>query len=320
MYSIDFPNLGIHLKNIPDGFTLFGVDIKFYGILIAIGFLAAFWVASNEAKRTGQDVEMYLDYLLAAIIPSILCARLYFVIFSWDYYFRTGDGFGETVLRIINIRQGGLAIYGGLIGGILVCLIFAVKKKISFFTMMDTMAIGIPLAQAIGRWGNFFNREAFGSYTDSLFAMAIPVEYYQNRGTLVGLMSEGTITNEMLQNTVEGAIWVHPTFLYECVWNLLLFAFLLFWTKKKRFKGEILAIYVFGYGVGRFFIEGLRTDSLMIGSTDLRVSQVLALCLAVLAAAFFIYRNIQYNRYGKYVIEVGKSSAKKEEQSGDTKE
>lgn len=320
MYNIDFPNLGIHLKNIPDGFTLFGVDIKFYGILIAIGFLAAFWVASNEAKRTGQDVEMYLDYLLVAIIPSILCARLYFVIFSWDYYFRTGAGFGETVLRIINIRQGGLAIYGGLIGGILVCLIFAAKKKISFFTMMDTMAIGIPLAQAIGRWGNFFNREAFGSYTDSLFAMAIPVEYYQNRGTLVGLMSEGTITNEMLQNTVEGAIWVHPTFLYECVWNLLLFAFLLFWTKKKRFKGEILAIYVFGYGVGRFFIEGLRTDSLMIGSTDLRVSQVLALCLAVLAAAFFIYRNIQYNRYGKYVIEVGKSSTKKEGQSGDSKE
>lgn len=320
MYNIDFPNLGIHLKNIPDGFRLFGVDIKFYGVLIAFGFLAAFWVASREAKRTGQDVEMYLDYLLVAIIPTILCARLYFVIFSWDYYFQPGASFGETLLRIINIRQGGLAIYGGLIGGILVCLIFAAKKKVSFFTMMDTMAIGIPLAQAIGRWGNFFNREAFGSYTDSLFAMAIPLEYYQNRGVLTGLVNEGTITNEMLQNTVNDAIWVHPTFLYESVWNLLLFAFLLFWTRKKRFKGEILSIYVFGYGVGRFFIEGLRTDSLMLGATGIRVSQLLALCLVVASAVFFIYRNVQYNRYGKYVIEVGNASTVKGEQSGASKE
>ncbi len=318
MYNIDFPNLGIHLKNVPDGFTLFGVEIKLYGVVIAIGFLAAFWVASHEAKRTGQDAQMYLDFLRVAIIPSLLGARLYYVIFSWSDYFREGSTFWETFLRVINIRQGGLAVYGGLIAGILTCLIFAAKKKVSFFTMMDTLAVGIPLAQAIGRLGNFFNREAFGSYTDSLFAMAIPVEYYQTRGTLTGLTNAGIITDEMLQNTVDGAIWVHPTFLYECVWSLLLFAFLLVWTKKKRFKGEILSIYVFGYGLGRFFIEGLRTDPLMIGSTNLRVSQLLALCLVVASAAFFIYRNIQYNRYGKYVIEVGNSSTVKEVQSGDS--
>ena len=308
MNSIDFPNLGLHLNNVPDGFALFGVNIKLYGIVIALGFLAALAVVSKEAKRTGQDSEIYLDYLLWGIIPSIVCARLYYVIFSWDYYFQEGDTLLQSLLRVINIRQGGLAIYGGLIGGILTAIIFAHAKKLSVFTMLDTIAIGIPLAQAMGRMGNFFNREAFGTYTDSLLAMAIPVEYYQKNGTFYALVSEGIITDEMLQNTVDGAIWVHPTFLYEAVWNLLLFGLLLFLTKRKRFKGEMLSIYVFGYGLGRFFIEALRTDPLMIGNTNLRVSQVLALVLVVASAAFYIYRSIQYSRYGKYVIEVGNSS------------
>jgi phosphatidylglycerol:prolipoprotein diacylglycerol transferase len=315
MNNIDFPNLGIHLNNVPNGFTIFGIDIKLYGIVIALGFLVAFWIASNEAKRTGQDPELYLDYLLIGIIPSILGARIYYIIFSLDYYIQPGASFGETLLRMIDIRQGGLAIYGGLIGGILACLIFARKKKVSFFMMMDTLALGIPLAQAMGRWGNFFNREAFGSYTDSLFAMAIPLEYYQNHGSLTALVNEGIITGDMLQNTVDGAIWVHPTFLYESVWNLLLFAFLMVWTRRKRFKGEILSIYVFGYGLGRFFIESLRTDPLMIGTTSIRVSQVLALGLVIGSAVFFLYRNTQYKRYGKYVIEVGKIPTSQEESS-----
>lgn len=311
MNRIDFPNLGIHFGNVPTGFTIFGFEIKLYAIVIACGFLAAFAVASKEAKRTGQDQEMYLDYLLFMLIPSILGARLYYVLFNLDYYFASGLTFGQAFFRVINLRQGGLAIYGGVIGGVIVCLIFSKVRKISFFTMLDTIMIGVPLAQAMGRLGNFFNREAFGTYTDSLFAMAIPLDFYENSGSLAGLVREGIITEEMLANTVDGAIWVHPTFLYEAVWNLLLFAFLMIWTRKKRFRGENFAIYLFGYGVGRFLIEGLRTDPLMIGNTNLRVSQVLALVLAVGAAIFYIYRNVQYKRYGKYVIEVGNVSGRK---------
>lgn len=312
MNSIDFPNLGIHFNNVPSGFTVFGFEIKLYAVVIACGFLAAFWIASNEAKRTGQDQEMYLDYLLFMLIPSILGARLYYVLFNLDYYFESGLTFGQMLGRVLNLRQGGLAIYGGVIGGVIVCLIFSKVRKVSFFTMLDTIMIGVPLAQAMGRLGNFFNREAFGTYTNSLFTMAIPVEYYENHGSLAGLVREGIITEEMLANTVDGSIWVHPTFLYEALWNLALFAFLMVWTRRKRFRGELFAIYLFGYGVGRFLIEGLRTDPLMIGNTNLRVSQVLALVLAVGSVIFYVYRDVEYRRYGKYVIEVGNVAGKKE--------
>ena len=223
MYDISFPKIGIYLNNIPDGITIFGIEIKFYGIIIAIGVLLAYMIASKEAKRTGQNPELYLDYVLVGIIPAIVCARLYYVIFSWSYYFAPGDTIGESLLKVINIRQGGLAIYGGLIGGILACWIFTRVRKVSFLNMMDTIAIGIPLAQLLGRWGNFFNREAFGTYTDSLLAMAIPLEYYEKKGLLSGLEQAGVITDEMLQNTVNGGIWVQPTFLYESLWNLGLY-------------------------------------------------------------------------------------------------
>lgn len=294
MKDISFPNIGLYLRNIPDGFTLFGIEIKLYGVVIAIGFLLAYLIASREAKRTGQDPELYLDYLLVLIFPAIICARIYYIIFAWDYFFLPGAGFWETFLRIINLRQGGLAIYGGLIGGVLVCLLFAKKRKVPFLLMMDTIALGVPLAQMLGRWGNFFNREAFGSYTDSLFAMAIPLEYYETNGTLYGLTQAGVITDEMLLHTVNGCIQVHPTFLYEGLWNLVLFIFLMFWRKHKKFNGEILAIYLGGYGLGRFWIESLRTDPLMIGSSGIRVSQALAFVIVIAVVVFYI---VQFRKF-----------------------
>ncbi len=312
MNSISFPNIGLYLNNVPDGFQLFGIEIKLYGVVIAFGAILAFLIASKEAKRTGQDPELYLDYLLVMIIPAVACARLYYVIFSWEYYFLPGASFWETFLRIVNLRQGGLAIYGGLIGGILVCLIFSKVRKVSFFQMMDTIAIGVPLAQMIGRFGNFFNREAFGSYTDSLFAMALPLEYFEQNGSLLGYQFTGVITEEMMANVVDGCIWVHPTFLYEGMWNLALFAFLMFWRKKKTFHGELLTIYLGGYGLGRFLVEGLRTDPLMIGDTNLRVSQVLALCLVVMAIAFYVIRFIQAKK--QPVVASGESMDSKVEE------
>lgn len=296
MNSISFPNLGLYFSNVPDGFELFGIEIKFYGIVIAVGFLLAYLIATKEAKRTGQNLEVYLDYLLVMILPAIICARLYYVIFSWDYYFRPGFTAWETFLRIINIREGGLAIYGGLIGGVLTCILFAKIRKLSFLQMLDTIALGVPVAQALGRMGNFFNREAFGSYTDGLFAMAIPLEYYENNGTLFGFQHLGVITEEMMTNVTDGCIWVHPTFLYEALWNLALFGFLMFWRKHKKFHGEGLAIYVGGYGLGRFFIEGLRTDSLMLAHTGIRVSQLLAICLVVASIAFYVVRFLQFKK------------------------
>lgn len=296
MYEISFPNIGLFLKQVPDGFTVFGFEIKLYGVVITLGVFLAYLIATKEAKRTQQDPELYLDYLLFMIIPALLMARLYYVIFSWDYYFVPDASFWETFLKVINFRQGGMAIYGGVIGAALVCVIFAKVRKVSTLNMMDTIVIGVPLAQMLGRWGNFFNREAFGSYTDSLFAMAIPLEYYEQNHTLAGLQSMGVITDEMMMNTIDGCIWVHPTFLYESMWSLLLFICLLIWRKHKAFDGEMVAIYLGGYALGRFMIEGLRTDSLMLGSTGIRISQLLALCILIASVVFMVVRFWQTKR------------------------
>lgn len=168
MYDIRFPNLGIVLKNIKDGFTIFGFEIKFYGVIIALGFVLAFLVISKEAKRTGQSEDTYLDFMLWLIIPAILGARLYYIIFSWDSYFQKGKGFGKTLFDLIDIRSGGLAIYGGVIAGVIVAIVFAKKRKMKFSVLADTVTMGLLIGQIMGRWGNFFNREAFGDYTNSL--------------------------------------------------------------------------------------------------------------------------------------------------------
>lgn len=314
MYDISFPNIGIYLRNIPTGITIFGFEIRFYGIVILLGFWLAYLLAVKEAKRTEQDPELYLDYLLAVIIPGILCARIYYILFQWDSFFLPGATAWETFLRCINIRQGGLAIYGGLIGGVLVCILLARARKVSFFTMLDTIIIGVPLAQMLGRWGNFFNREAFGGYTDSLFAMAIPLEFYEGNGILSYLRSTNVITDEMMANVVDGCIWVHPTFLYEGIWNLAIFIFLMLWRKHKRFSGEFIAIYMGAYGLGRFWIEALRTDSLMIGNSGLRVSQILGLSLVVISVAGYLVGYIQYKNR---LLEASGESPSEESESGE---
>lgn len=291
MYDIRFPNLGLVLHNIKDGITIFGIEIKFYGIIIALGFLVAYIVISKEAKRTGQNDEVYLDLILWLIIPAILGARLYYIIFSWSDYFQKGKGFAQTFKDIINIRNGGLAIYGGVIAGIIVMIIFAKKKKLSFLLLADTAVMGVLIGQIMGRWGNFFNREAFGEYTDSLFAMSIPVDYYG--GSVNGLVRSGVITEKMAEHVAvyDGMQWisVHPTFLYESLWNLALLVLIIIYRKHKKFDGELFLMYLWGYGLGRVWIEGLRTDSLMLPFGGMRVSQLLA-ALCVLGASVFIVK------------------------------
>ncbi len=300
MYDIRFPGFGITLNNVKDGITLFGVDIKFYGIVITIGFMVAYFMSVSYAKKTGQDEELYLDFLLWLVIPAIAGARLYYVIFSWDEYFGKGKGFGDTLLDIINIRNGGLAIYGGIIAGVIVAIIFVKKKKANIWVMADTIAPGLLAAQAIGRFGNFFNREAFGEYTDSIFRMCIPVDYYVNEGSLYSLVNSGVITEKMANNLVEydamSWISVHPTFLYEALWNVMILVFILIYRKHKKFDGELGLIYVWGYGLGRVWIEGLRSDSLMIAGINMKASQLLAAACVLVASIILVKKRLDFGK------------------------
>lgn len=268
--NINFPNLGIHLENVGKTVTVFGFEIAYYGIIIGIGVLAGIIMAAFLAKKTGQDPDTYYDLALYAVVLSVIGARIYYVIFSWDSY-------KNDLLSIFNIRQGGLAIYGGVIAAIITVAVYGKIKKIPFGLLADTAGPGLILGQIIGRWGNFFNREAFGDYTDNLFAMQLPENAVRS----------SDLTRTMIENAeiIDGIryIQVHPTFLYESLWNIGVLILMLLWIKHKKFDGQVFLIYLFGYGVGRFWIEGLRTDSLMFFGTGLRVSQMLAIVLAVSA-------------------------------------
>ena len=296
--DIRFPNLGILLSDVASGISIGGFEIKFYGIIIASGFLMGLWAAMQEAKRTGQDPELYVDYLLCMVIPAIVGARLYYVIFSWEYY-------KNDLARIFRIREGGLAIFGGVIAGVLVLFLFAKIRKQSFWKMTDTISMSLLIGQIMGRWGNFFNREAFGGFTGNPFAMQIPVDYFRE----VGRLGEITKTG-LLDQTVEAAIdgitttciQVHPTFLYESLWNLGVLLIIFLYRKNKKFDGELFAMYLTGYGVGRFWIEGLRVDQLQIGNTGLAVSQILAAVIAVTAFCTIIYMRNRVKRQSEQSV------------------
>lgn len=279
--TIRFPHLGLTL-NPGKSFTVFGIQIAYYGVIIALAMLSGALVAYREAKKTGQKVDDYIDFTLYTLIAAIIGARIYYVIFEWDYY-------SAHPLEIFNLRAGGLAIYGGVLASVLTLFIFTKVKKLKFWLMADTAVQGLIIGQIIGRWGNFFNREAFGGYTDSLFAMQLPVS--EAKG----------ITQELIEHlvTIDGVsyVQVHPTFLYEGVWNLLLFIGICIYKRHKKFDGEIFAIYLIGYGVGRFIIEGLRTDQLVIKALGgIAASQVLSIILILLAAAFVIYNRVKLKK------------------------
>ncbi len=270
--NINFPHLGIYLENVGKSISIFGFEIAFYGITIAAAMLAGLWIAMRTAKKTGQNPDLYFDMGMLAIFCALIGARAYYVVFAWENY-------KNNLLEIFNLRHGGLAIYGGVIGGAVAVYMFARMKKQKFLQLADTASVGLVLGQIIGRWGNFFNREAFGGYTDNLFAMQLPLD----------AVYSWDVTPEMMENlrTVGGVqyIQVHPTFLYESLWNLMVLVLLAVYTKRKKFDGEVFCLYLLGYGLGRAWIEGLRTDQLWIPGTEIPVSQVLAVVLVVVSAA-----------------------------------
>lgn len=274
-YDLSFVNLGIRIQKMINHIDIFGFRIAFYGIIIGIGILLGLQLAIQDAKRRGENPDIYIDFAIYGIVSAILGARIYYVVFSWDLY-------KNDLLQVFNIRGGGLAIYGAIIGAAITLYVYCKKKKQSFISMADTAVLGLLVGQILGRWGNFFNMEAFGGYTDSLFAMQIKRE----------LVNPSMITKDLIDHIVYVGeipyIQVHPTFLYEAFWNLLVLCFLLWYRKKKRFNGEIFFIYIGAYGLGRAFIEGLRTDSLLIPYTNIAISQVIGI-VCVVAAAVLIY-------------------------------
>lgn len=292
MYDIGFPNIGIFFENVPRVlFTIPIIDrpVYWYGFMVVLGIVAAYFLGIWWAKKTGQKVEDYTDLLLIGVPLALIGLRTHYLIFMHPGVYNLQTFFG-TFLRF---DQGGLAIYGGIIGAIIAALIISKRKKIPFTTIGDTGAPSMLLGQVIGRFGNFFNREAFGGYTDGLFAMSMRAE------TVPGFPRGSHITEEMLEhfNATGGThIQVHPTFLYEAFFNLLLMVALLIYRPHKKFAGEILILYFFGYGVIRFFVESLRTDQMMLFDTGLPVNQVLAALFAVVSAALIIAGHVRARR------------------------
>lgn len=273
--TIDFPNLGIHLKNVGDHITVFGFDIAYYGMIIGLGIFVGVLIAVWEAKKTGQNPDDYYDFAMYAVVCSIIGARIYYVVFSWDMY-------KDDLKSIFNIRQGGLAIYGGVIAAIITVFVYAKLKKMSAPLIFDTAGLGLVAGQMIGRWGNFFNREAFGEYTDNLFAMRLPVDAVR-ASDITDLMREK-------MEVVDGVsyIQVHPTFLYESLWCMCLLILLLLYRRHKKFDGEVFLLYLLGYALGRVWIEGLRTDQLILPGAGLPVSQLLAGSLIVISLVMIV--------------------------------
>lgn len=287
-FEIQFPRLGwtFHIK--PTAFTIFGIDIQWYGIIITFGLVLALIYVMSKMKRFGLDGERALDAIIGGVLGGIVGARAYYVIFNWDDY--KGD-----LMAIINTRNGGLAIYGGIIGAVIVGLTICKIRKVKFLPMLDISMLGFLIGQGIGRWGNFVNQEVFGT----------------NTGNILG-MTGGEIQATILRNTAysDGSMVgldmnylqpVHPCFLYESAWCLLGFLLISTYSKRRKYDGQILLMYMVWYGAERFVVEGIRTDSLMTG--NIRVSQMLSLVICIVSIVIQVIMIFRLKRDpDKYIL------------------
>lgn len=265
---IQFPKLGIDFHIDPTAFSIGGLTIQWYGIIIVVGLLLAIIYCVPRMKRFGIDSDKAIDAVIGGVIGGIVGARLYYVIFRWDQY-------KDNLAEIFNTRNGGLAIYGGLIGAVIVGLTICKIKDVRMLPMLDVSVLGFLLGQGIGRWGNLVNQEAFGRNTDSLFGMT------GGRIQYAIINSSSYIDSNLAQKGIEVSekYAVHPCFLYESAWCLLGFLLLSLWIRHRKYDGQLLLMYLAWYGAERFFVEGLRTDSLMIG--NIRISQALSALLVI---------------------------------------
>jgi phosphatidylglycerol:prolipoprotein diacylglycerol transferase len=289
--AVSFPKMGIDLDISRVAFKVFNTPIYWYGIIIALAFLVCVLWAMRDTKKYDLVPDTVIDLMLFAAPIAIICARIYYVVFSWEDY-------RYNLKEIFATRDGGLAILGGVIGGVITAYFVARYKKIPTFKFFDFFVPYLALGQAIGRWGNFFNQEAFGTNTSLPWGMTSPT-------TKAFLSSVAGQLKELNGITVYPDLPVHPTFLYESILDFAIFALLLWMRKKKKFDGEVFCLYFVTYCIGRAFIEGLRTDSLMIG--HLRVSQLLSVILAIAFGIFIIYKRNKIKNGGIEEAEVGHS-------------
>lgn len=261
--AISFPILGEDFSiNFPATFSVLGITIHWYGVIIAVGFALAVLYGMVRAKKFGLTQDNIIDLLIFAVPLAIIGARAYYVIFRWDEY-------KDNIIDVVKTWHGGLAIYGGIIGAVIGAVIFSKVKKVRFSVVADIGGLGLLIGQAIGRWGNFVNREAYGVKTAVAWRMGLTNEY--------------------------GTFYYHPCFLYESLWNVIGFIILHFYSKKRKFDGELFLLYIAWYGLGRVFIESLRTDSLYIPGTNLRVSQLVALISVIFGIGIALYIRIAKN-------------------------
>ncbi len=277
--DIAFPNLNIWLKNVPKDFNVFGFSIAIYGCLVALGIMLGLLMAAHDRKSRGLSPDPVWDCATFGVIFAIIGARTYYVVFAWDYY-------KDNLLSIFNIRQGGLAIYGGVIAAFITVYIVCRVHKTDPLEVFDSIAMGFPVGQAIGRWGNFFNREAFGGWSENLLSMRLPIEDVRQNDI------SPEISAQIVAHAGEGInyIQVHPTFLYESLWNICLLIIMYIFRKHKKFSGEVFFLYLFGYGLGRIWIESLRTDQLIAPVLGVPVSQIVAGSCILVSAGVIIYK------------------------------
>lgn len=269
--TIIFPGIGLTLDNVPEFINLGFINISLYGLIIGTAMIVAFLWCYSECRYYNVDRDHFIDLTIITIVSGIIGARLYYVIFSFDYY-------KENPLSILKVWEGGLGIYGGILLGMLAVIICCKIFKLDFWLVADIVSLGVILGQIAGRWGNFFNREAFGDYTDGFSAMMIPLSRVRSSNFITdNMMSHLTYVNG------EAFVSVHPTYLYESLWNLCVLLFLVLFRKYKKFDGQIFLLYIGLYGLGRFFIESLRTDQLQIGSTGIAISQVVAIIMIIVS-------------------------------------
>lgn len=295
--QVIFPKLGIDITINDTAFTLFGLEIKWYGLLITLGMLLAMIYCFSQMKKYGIDPDRAIDAVIGGIIGGLIGARAYYVIMQWEDY-------AGNWKSIFNIRNGGLAIYGGIIGAVIVGGLVAKLRKVKLLPLLDVASMGFLLGQGIGRWGNFTNQEAFGYNTDNIFGMSSG----KIRDWIISVNSDMSSPADLIAMNADKP--VHPCFLYESVWCLLGFVLLAIFAKKiRKFDGQIFLMYLGWYGLERFFIEGLRTDSLMIGT--MRVSQVLAAICFISSVILLVVILNKVKRMGdEYVLYVDTDESK----------
>lgn len=276
--SVRFPHLGINIYNLAKSFKVFGMEITVDAIVALVAIIAGFLILIYEVKLTWQDMDAYINMSICAMLTAVIGARLYYVIFNWGYY-------RGNLLQVFHLGNGGLSVYGGAVAAVITCIVFSGIKKIALLRIADTVCMGIVLWKAVDVWGSFFNREVFGKYTDSLFAMQIKYD------ETAGIMNQD-ILNHLTRYGGAIYIQVHPIFLYESLWCLMLFALIMAFRRYKKFEGEVFMWCVAGYSLGRAWIDMMRADKLPAHGLNMPLSVVLALICAIVPTCICVIKRI----------------------------